>query len=210
MSVRFVFAAVCLLCAGAFADEPASGVTSAQTTPASLDNSHCDAYRNSISSVRSPKDYGTVALRFDISPRGEVLGSEIVEHSTTNYFAHVVQDSFSKCRFNPARENGVPVQGHQVVRLVFGEHARMPNNATCPTPFTRELPPATGAMAATKLRVRFTKAGRVASVDVLQASGVAALDEAAVKAYLQCHFDPDAAGQPTFQEEWVTTLNWSS
>jgi len=160
--------------------------------------------------VRSPKDLGTVQLRVEVSPQGEVLGSEIAEHTTTNYFAHVVQQNFAKCRFRPARENDVPVAGHAMLRLNFAEHAGTPNNADCPTPFSRELPPSTGAMVATKLRVRFTPAGRVAAVEVLQPSGVAALDEAAVKAYGQCHFDPGAAGQPAFQEEWLTTINWSS
>ncbi len=205
-----LLAVACLLGAGAFAAETASGVASTQARAPSLHNSHCDAYRDTMTSARTPKDLGTVVLRFDVSPQGDVLGAEIVEHTTTRYFAHVAQENFSKCRFKPALENGAPVQGRQVVRLNFAEHPRTPNNATCPSPFSRELPPAAGPMVATKIRVRFTPVGRVASVDVLQPSGVPALDEAAVKAYLQCHFDPGADNQPTFQEEWVTTLNWSS
>ena len=43
---------------------------------------------------------------------------------------------------------------------------------------------------------------------MLQSSDAPALDEAAVKAYQQCYFDPAADNQPAFQEEWVTTLKW--
>jgi protein TonB len=70
-------------------------------------------------------------------------------------------------------------------------------------------PPSEGAMVATKLRVHFLATGHVAAVDVMQSSGIPALDEAAVEAYQQCHFDPSASGQPAFQEEWVTTLSWT-
>ena len=205
-----IVSVACILCVGAFAAEPAGAPVPTQSSPARLDNAHCDAYRNTLTSARTPKDLGTVALRFDISAQGEVLGSEIVEHTTTNYFAHVAQENFSKCRFGPAQENGMPVRGSRVLRLDFGEHPVTPNNATCPLPFSRDAPPASGPMVTTRIRVRFTQAGRVASVDVLQPSGVPTLDEAAVKAYLQCHFDPDTVNQPAFQEEWVTTLNWSS
>jgi TonB family protein len=211
MDIRPIAAVALLLYVGStYSAEPASGVASAQAGEPRFNNLHCDAYRNSMTSVRTPKDFGTVVLRFEVSPQGEVTGSEIEEHTTTTYFAHVAQENFSKCHFDPAIENGQPVKGHQVLRLVFSAHSRVPNDAVCPTPFTRNPPPSVGPMATTKVRVLFTKAGRVASVDVLQASGIASLDEAAVKAYLQCHFDPDAVNQPTFQEEWVTTLNWSS
>jgi TonB family protein len=202
-----------LACAGsAFADAAASAPAAARTSRASLDNTHCDAYRVSTMAIRSPKDQGVVVLRLEISPQGEVLASEIAERTTSNYFAHVVQESFSKCRFRPARENGEPVAGHAVpLRLVFGgELARKPNNAECPGPSSRETPPSAGAMVATRLRIRFLAEGHVATVDVVQSSGVPALDEAAVNAFRQCHFDPSASGQPAFQEEWVTTVNWSS
>ena len=210
MILKRITGAWCLLwICSAFAAEP-SGASSAQNHGPMLDNTHCDAYRNSVSSVRTPKDFGMVALGVDVSAQGEVLGSEVVERTTTNYFAHVVQENFSKCRFDPALENGVPVRGHQVVRLNFSDHASSPNNATCPVPFSRELPPSVGPMVTTKLRITFTRAGRAAAVDVLQPSGIQALDDAAVKAYSQCHFDPDAAGQPAFQDEWITTVKWSS
>ena len=210
MISKYIVGAWCLLCMGnAFAAEPGD-VTTTQNHGPMLDNSHCDAYRDSVTSVRTPRDLGTVALGVDVSAQGEVLGSEVVEHTTTNYFAHVVQENFSKCHFDPALENGVPVRGHQIVRLNFSDHPSTPNNATCPTPFSRELPPSVGPMVATKLRITFARAGRVASVDVLQPSGVQALDDAAVKAYLQCHFDPDAANQPAFQDAWITTVKWSS
>lgn len=150
-----------------------------------------------------------MVLRIEVSAQGEALGSEVAEHTTTRYFAHAAQENFSRCRFKPARENGVPVQGHGVVRLVFDDHPHAPNRAECPAPFSRATPPSDGPMVATKLRIRFLQTGHVASVDVLEPSGAPALDDAAVKAYLQCRFDPDAGGQPTFQEEWVTTINWS-
>jgi len=205
-----ILSVACVLCVGAFAAEPASAPVPTQTSSPRLDNAHCDAYRNTSTAARTPRDLGTVVLRLDVSAQGQVLASEIVEHTTTHYFAHIAQENFSKCSFSPAQESGTPVKGTLVLRLAFGEHPLTPNNATCPAPFSRDAPPAVGPMVSTRIRVRFTKAGRVASVDVLQPSGVPALDEAAVKAYLQCHFDPEAANQPTFQEEWVTTMNWSS
>ncbi len=198
-----------LLCcaASAFADEPASAASAARRTWPSLDDAHCDAYRSSMLSVRSPRDMGTVTLRVEVSAQGEVLGVEVGDHTTTNYFAHVVQQNFAKCRFRPGRDDDVPVTSHMTLRLVFEDHPPAPNAAACPVPTTREQPPE-GAMAAVKLRIRFLPTGRTASVDVLQASGFPAFDDAAVKAYRQCHFDPGATGQPTFQEEWVTTLKW--
>ena len=210
MISKYIASVGCLLCVtSASAAEPGDA-SAPQTHGPRLDNSHCDAYRNAMTSVRTPKDLGTVVLGIDVSAQGEVLGSEVVEHTTTNYFAHVVQENFSRCRFDPARENGVPLRGHQVLRLKFDDHPSTPNNATCPTPFTRELPPSTGPMVTTKLRITFSRAGRAVSVDVLQPSGIPALDEAAVKAYSQCHFHPDGANQPAFQDEWITTVTWSS
>lgn len=190
----------------------ASAAASGQTDLARLDNAHCDAYRASSMAVRSPRDLGSVILRLEISPQGEVVSSEIAEHTTSRFFAHVVQENFSKCRFSPAHENGVAVPGHAVrLRLVFGDQVRgKVNNAECPPPQSRETPPLTGEMLATKLRIRFLPTGHVAGIEVLQSSGLPALDEAAVEAYRQCHFDPSASGQPAFEEEWVTTVNWSS
>ena len=209
MYAKITAVAICLsTAASAFAAEPASAASSAQRSPASLDGSHCDAYRNSVTSVRTPKDLGLVRLRVEVSPQGEVLDSEVVEHTSTNFFAHVVQQNFSRCRFNPARENGVPVQGRVLLTLDFVDHPRMANDAACPPVASRERPPSDGPMPATRLRIRFARTGEVTSVDVLQPSGIPALDDAAVKAYRQCHFDPAAAGQPAFQEEWVTTLKW--
>ena len=72
-------------------------MASTQTRAPSLDNSHCDAYRDTTTSARTPKGLGSVDLRFDISPQGDMLGAEIVEHTTTRYFAHAAQESFSKC-----------------------------------------------------------------------------------------------------------------
>ena len=210
MISKAIAGAWCCLCVTSASAADPTDTSTAPTHAPRLDNSHCDAYRNSVTSVRSPKDLGTVVLGVDVSAQGEVLGSEVVEHTTTNYFAHVVQENFSRCHFDPARENGVAVPGHQVVRLKFADHPSTPNNATCPAPFSRELPPSVGPMAATKLRITFSRAGRTTSVDVLQPSGVQALDDAAVKAYSQCHFDPEGANQPAFQEEWITTVNWSS
>jgi len=194
--------------ASAFAAEPDGAAAAAAEAVPRLNNSHCDAYREASSSIRSPKDLGLVVLRVDVSPQGEVLGSEILERTTSNYFAHVVQESFSKCRFDPGHQNGVPVRGHQVLRLKFNDHPLAPNDADCPGMGTRERPPADKPMPALRLRIRFLRTGHVAAVEILQPSGSPALDEAAVNAYRQCHFDPSAAGQPDFQEEWVTTLNW--
>jgi TonB family protein len=211
MRAKTSFILLGLACAGpAFAQDAASAAVSTPTMAASLDNTYCDAYHGSVLAIRSPKDLGTVNLRFEISPQGEVVSSEIGEYTTSRYFAHVVQENFSKCHFRPALQDGVPVPGHGVrLRLVFGNGVRTANNATCPPPASRETPPAAGPMAVTKLRVRFLATGRVASVDVLESSGVPALDEAAVTSLRQCHFDPAASGQPAFQEEWVTSLNWS-
>jgi TonB family protein len=201
-----------LLLGNACGQEPASAAASApgQVPRATLDNAHCDAYRDTSSSMRPPKDVGTVVLRIQVSPQGEAVGSEIVERTTTNYFARIAQENFTKCHFNPARENGVPVAGVALLRLKFGERLSAPNNALCPPMAIRETAPSDGPMAATQLRIHFTPAGGVAAVDVLKSSGSPTFDEAAVKAYRQCHFDPGASGQPAFQEEWVTTLSWSS
>jgi len=213
MHARFLAVAAVagvLFIAGASAAEPASAAASAPTPRASLDNSHCDAYHSTASAMRTPKDAGTVVLRIQVSAHGEAVSSEIVERTTTNFFAHTAQENFSKCRFNPARENGVAVPGVALLKLKFNDHLATPNNATCPPLDNRETPPSNGPMAATQLRVHFTPTGGVAAVDVLKPSGSATLDEAAVKTYQQCHFDPAAAEQPPFQEEWVTTLNWTS
>ena len=210
MTLKRIATLACLLhVAAASGAESASAAAASASSPARVNLSHCDAFRNSVSAVRSPKDLGKVILRFEVSAQGQPVGSEIVERTTTVYFAHVVEENFSKCEFSPARENGVAVPGHTLVKLDFADHVTNPNNAACPTPFSRERPPSLAAMPATRLRVRFSTTGRVASVAVVQTSGVPALDEAAVKAYEQCHFDPGAADQPAFQEEWLTTTNWA-
>ncbi len=209
MITKLAVVAVCLSCAtSAPAAEPASAASAAQTSPPRLDNSLCDAFRSSSGAIRTPKDLGLVRLQFEVSPQGQVVNSEILERTTTNYFAHVVQENFSRCRFEPARENGVPVQGKVVLPLNFQDHPHAANNAVCPSVVTREHPTVDGAMVSVKLRVRFLASGHVAAVDVLQPSDVPALDEAAVKAYRQCYFDPGADHQPAFQEEWITTLKW--
>lgn len=210
MITQLAVLAVCLSCAtSVLAAEPAASAASgAQISPPRLDNQLCSAYRDSIGAVRAPKDYGTVKLMLDVSPQGQVVDSEILERTTTNYFAHVVQENFARCRFEPARANGVPVQVKMPLTLNFQDHPSAANNALCPSISTREHPPVGDTVASVKLRVRFLKTGHVAAVDVLQPSGVPALDDAAVKAYQQCYFDPAADHQPAFQEEWFTTLKW--
>ncbi len=209
MITKLAALAVCLSTAtNVLAAEPASAASAAQTSSPRLNNALCEAYSNAAAAVRTPKDLGSVRLMVEVSAQGEVVNSEVLEHTTTNYFAHVVQEKFSRCHFEPARENGVPVQGKVVLPLNFYDHMLVANNAVCPNMSTRELPAFGGNPVSVKLRVRFLKSGRVAAVDVLQPSDVPALNEAAVKAYQQCYFDPGADNQPAFQEEWVTTLNW--
>lgn len=208
MITKLAALAVCLSVAtSVLSAEPASAASAAQASLPRLTN-HCEAYRDSVNSVRTPRDLGSVRLMIEVSPQGQVVNSEILAHTTTTYFAHVVQENFSRCLFEPARENGVPVQHKVVLQMVFEDHPHAANNAVCPGVFMRERAPATGAMISVKLRVRFLKSGHVATVDVLQPSDVPALDEAAVKAYRQCYFDPGADNQPAFQEEWITTLKW--
>ena len=208
MIPKLVALAVCLSCATTvLAAEPASAASAAQTSSPRLIN-HCEAYRDSVNSVRTPRDLGSVRLRFEVSPQGQVVESEILEHTTTTYFAHVVQENFSRCLFEPARENGLPVQRKAVLAIDFQDQPHAANNAVCPDVLLRERAPGTGPMVSVKLRVRFLQSGHVAAVDVLQSSAVPALDEAAVKAYRQCYFDPGADKQPAFQEEWITTLKW--
>jgi len=209
MITKLAALAMCLSCAtSVLAAEAASAASAAQTSSPRLNNAQCEAYSNSAAAVRTPRDLGSVSLMVEVSPQGQAVNSEILEHTTTNYFAHVVQENFSRCRFEPARENDVPVQGRVALQLNFYDHVLVANNAVCPNMATRELPAFSGNLVSVKLRVRFLKSGRVASVDVLQPSDVPALNEAAVKAYRQCHFDPAADNQPAFQEEWITTLNW--
>lgn len=87
-------------------------------TPANIDWSTCDTPAYPTVSIRRGEE-GNVTMAFDISPDGSASNGRVVESSGSRRLDSRALDAVGRCRFAPATQDGVAIDGEAQVRFAW-------------------------------------------------------------------------------------------